>query len=243
MDELATEVRFLPAGNADLVATTLGLISSVEVISGEPVRLPPSYKGQRNFPGLFWLATTRRTVVYESLLELDRLWLADFDRQTVRIATQPFHLQGQDGAHLRRHVPDMLLEHSNGSFTLVDVKPATRLSDKRVQDQFSWTARLCRAKGWDYEVWSGADPVLMRNLRFIAVGRRAQFLHPKLLDELEPIGRPEMTLAQAEQASAGLADAYTLRMAVLALLWANRWHVNLTQPISLHTQLLEAPHG
>lgn len=53
------------------------LISSQEVISGEPVRLPPSYKEQRNFPGLFWLATTFKSVVYESLLELDRLWLAD----------------------------------------------------------------------------------------------------------------------------------------------------------------------
>lgn len=243
MDELATEVRFLPADGADLVATTLGLISSQEVISGEPVRLPPSYKGQRNFPGLFWLATTHKTVVYESLLELDRLWTADFDPHTIRIATQPLQLQGRDGAHLRRHVPDMLLEHSNGNFTLVDVKPASRLSDKRVQDQFTWTARLCKAKGWSYEVWSGADPVLMRNLRFIAVGRRAQFLHPTLLDELEPLGHPEMTIAQVEQTATGLADAHTIRMAALALLWSNRWHVNLTKPISAYSQLLEAPHG
>ncbi|GAA0035605.1 hypothetical protein NCCP602_15660 [Brevibacterium metallidurans] len=84
--------------------------------------------------------------MHESLLELDWLWLADFAPNTTRIATQPFHLQEQDGAHLRRHVLDIQLEHSNGSNTLVDANPATRLSDKRVQEQFSWSARLCGRK-------------------------------------------------------------------------------------------------
>lgn len=243
MEELVTEVRFQPADTADLEATNLALVNTREVISGSPVRLPPSYKGQHNFPGLFWLATTRKTVVYESLLERDRLWLADFDPDITGIATQPLHLQGKDGSHLRRHVPDMLLEHRNGNFTLVDVKPKDKLSDQRVKDQFAWTGRLCRAKGWTYEVWTGAEPAVMRNLRFIAIGRRAQYLYPTLLDEVETLGQPGMTLAQVEKAAGGLTDEHTLRMAVLALLWSHRWHVNLTVPLSGQAILMEASHG
>ncbi|MDN5587065.1 MAG: TnsA-like heteromeric transposase endonuclease subunit [Brevibacterium sp.] len=243
MNELATEVRFQPTETAELEATSLALVNSHEVISGAPVRLPPSYHGQKNFPGLFWLATTHKTVVYESLLERDRLWLADFDPDITGVATQPLHLQGKDGPHLRRHVPDMLLEHRDGNFTLVDVKPKDKLSDKRVQDQFAWTGRLCRAKGWTYEIWTGAEPTLLRNLRFIAVGRRAQFLYPEVLDELESLGQPGMSLAQAEQAAGRLTDASTLRMAVLALLWSSRWHVDLTVPLSSQATLTEAPHG
>lgn len=245
MEELATEVSFRPTGSEDLEVTKLALVNTNEVISGDPVRLPPSHKGQRNFPGLFWLATTGKTVVYESLLERDRLWLADFDLDITAVATQPLQLRGKDGAHLRRHIPDMLFKHRNGNFTLVDVKPTEKLADQKVQEQFSWTGRLCQAKGWTYEVWSGGEPALMRNLRFIAVGRRAHFIYPELLKELEAHGQPGMTLAQVEQSAAGLADAKLLRMAVMALLWSSTWHVDLTIPLSSRTVLVEseASHG
>jgi hypothetical protein len=32
-------------------------------------RKPPAYRGQRNFPGWWWSATTRSHVLYESWLE------------------------------------------------------------------------------------------------------------------------------------------------------------------------------
>lgn len=60
----------------DEVATTWNEARADLIVEGLPVRIPPSYRGQGNYPGLFWSATNRRTLVYESLLELDRLWLA-----------------------------------------------------------------------------------------------------------------------------------------------------------------------
>ena len=54
-------------------------------MQGTPVRIPPSYAGQSNYPGVFWSATMRAHVVYESRLELLWLWLADFDPDVVRI--------------------------------------------------------------------------------------------------------------------------------------------------------------
>src|SRR5664280_1077016 len=55
-----------------------------------PVRAFPSFKRQRYFPGLWWSATTRRQVGYESWLERDHLMLLDHDPAVVGIASQPF---------------------------------------------------------------------------------------------------------------------------------------------------------
>jgi len=63
-----------------------------DVARGMPVRLPPSYTGQRNYPGLFWSSTNGGYVVHESLLELSWLWLSDFDASIVRLAAQPLRI-------------------------------------------------------------------------------------------------------------------------------------------------------
>lgn len=55
----------------DEVTTTLTRARADLVVEGLPVRLPPTYRGRRSYPGLFWAATTGRTLVYESLLELE----------------------------------------------------------------------------------------------------------------------------------------------------------------------------
>ena len=112
----------------DVVTTTWSQARADLIVDGLPVRVPPTYRGQRSYPGLFWAATNRRTLVYESLLELDRLWLADFDPTVAGICTQPFQITGGDGTARRSHVPDVLLVHADRRVTLVDVKPSTRLT-------------------------------------------------------------------------------------------------------------------
>ena len=49
-------------------STNLGKVDGAEVVRGRPVRSLPAYIGQRNYPGLFWTATTQSLVGYESLL-------------------------------------------------------------------------------------------------------------------------------------------------------------------------------
>lgn len=82
-----------------------------------------SSAGQRHYSGLFWSATNGEHVPYESRLELDRLWPADFDPQVCRIAAQPLWLSGRDGSAVRRYVPDLLLRQRGGGTVVVDVKP------------------------------------------------------------------------------------------------------------------------
>ena len=228
------ELRFLNA-DRQAVSKDLGKVDGVDVVRGQPVRTFPMYRGQQNYPGLLWCATTRTLIGYESLLERDRLWLADFDPAVRWIASQPFWLSGRDGSTLRRHAPDFLLQTTNG-YTVVDVKPEPLLEEPGVAEVLAWTGRLCAAKGWAYEVWSGADPVLLRNVRFLAAGRRPGLVEEPAVVKLAEQLQPGMTVADVV---AGVdLDAATARAAVLALLWRGAWMTDLTRPLSPHSALV-----
>lgn len=222
------ELRFLTAGG--WVSATLGKVDAAAVVIGRPARSFPTCKGQRNYPGLLWTATTGTLVGYESLLERDRLWLADFDPAVRGICGQPFWLTGRDGSTLRHHVPDFLLQLDNGSYLIVDVKPAALLDEPTVAKVLSWTGRLCAGKGWDYEVWSGADPTLLRNIRFLGGGRRPQFLDEDAIVKVDAAAQSGMTIAEVEQAVG--VDRRDARAAVLRLLWTGAWTIDLLQPLS-----------
>ncbi|MGY2116580.1 TnsA-like heteromeric transposase endonuclease subunit [Nocardia gipuzkoensis] len=144
-----------------------------EVLSGRPAREFRWWKGKRHYSDWYWSSTTGGHVVYESRLELARILLADHDRDVVAITAQPLLLEGVDGDRVRRHVPDLLLAHADGGYTVVDVKSAVRPSDSKVAAQFAWTRIDCEAHGLGFEVWTGCDPVLLGNVRFLA-GYRQQ---------------------------------------------------------------------
>ncbi len=222
------QVRYLDGGGR-WVETTWAEVDGVVVVRGRPVRSFPTYKGQRNYPGWLWTATTGSLVGYESLLERDRVWLADFDSSVLWIASQPFWVSGRDGDTLRRHVPDFLLDTTAG-LVVVDVKPPELVVEPHVAEVFDWCRRLCASKGWRYEVWSGADPVRLRNVRFLGSARRARTVDEEALVKVADAAAPGMTLAQLEAAVA--LDKLTARAAVLALLWSGRWSVDLARPLS-----------
>jgi hypothetical protein len=231
------ECRFLDGGGA-WSTTTLGKVDGAEVVRGRPVRTMPTYRSQRNYPGLLWTATTLSLVGYESLLERDRLWLADFDPSVRWVASQPLWLSGLDGSRVRRHVPDFLLEMSDGSYTVVDVKPQDLLAEPAVADVLAWTGRLCAAKGWRFEVWHGGDPVFLRNVRFLAAGRRLAFVDQDAVVKVAQAGSAGMTLAQVE-VLAGV-ERETARAAMLSLLWFGHWTTDLSRPLSSSSVLQTA---
>lgn len=226
------QIRFLSADG--WVESTLGKVDATDLESSRPARGFPTYKGQRHYPGLLWTATTGSLVGYESLLERDRLWLADFDPAVRQICGQPFWLTGRDGGAVRRHVPDFFLRLRDGSHMVVDVKPARLLDDPKVAEVLAWTGRLCAGKGWRYEVWSGANPVLLRNIRFLAAGRRPEAVDGDVLIKVAGAAHTGMTIERAEKAAeqaAGL-DRRDARTAVLRLLWTGAWTTDLSQPLT-----------
>lgn len=233
------EVRYLSIDG--WVGSTLGKVDGAALFAGGPVRSFPTYKGQRNYPGLLWTATTGTLVGYESLLERDRLWVADFDPTVRGIVEQPFWLSGLDGSTRRRHVPDFMLQLAAGSYLVVDVKPAGLVNEPEVAELLSWTGRLCAGKGWGYEVWSGADPVLLRNVRFLGAGRRSQFVDEDALVKVAAAVRPGMTIAEVEVAAGG--DRSAARSAVLRLLWTGALTTDLSQPLSGQSRVSRPSEG
>lgn len=210
------------------VATTLDKADVHRMVHGLPVRKVRSNARRRHYSGAFWSATNSAHVPYESRLELDRLWLADFAPEVVRIAAQPMWLCGVDGKTTRRHVPDLLLKGVDGQFTVVDVKPAQFAELDDVARVFAWTERACASRGWTYQVWSGADPVVLANIRAIGSARRTALISAAAISSVEAVARTGMTI---DEVVAGTKDR-RCRSAVLAKLWTGVWSVDLSVPLS-----------
>jgi hypothetical protein len=118
---------------------------------------------------------------------------------------------------------------------VVDVKPERMLADLGISAALDWAGRVCAAKGWRFEVWSGADPVVLRNVRFLTAGRRNDPGDAVLVKVAEGL-RPGMSVTEAEEAS-GL-DQPVARGALLALLWQGSWVTDLTRPLSGQSLLI-----
>lgn len=230
---LDTEVRYVTA-DGEPVVTTVVRADLTRVVWGRPVRRVRSGRGQRHYSGLFWSATNSAHVGYESRLELDRLWLADFDSGVWRLAAQPLWFCGQDGPVTRRHVPDLLLHRRDGSFHVVDVKPAKFVDQPDVAAVLAWTGKLCAALGWGYEVWSGADPTRLANIRWIGRARRPGLLCIRAVDAAVEAWRPGVSVGEL----AGLVDHCTASdgagsAAVLAALWTGELCTDLSRPLDV----------
>lgn len=175
------------------------------------------YKGQRHYSGMYWSATMSDHVVYESRFELARLIFADFDRSVHRILAQPFLLKVKVGGKIRKHIPDYFLATDHGP-VVIDVKPEHSLSKPTMAYTFAWTRRLVEARGWQYEVWSGAPSPELENLRFLAGYRRSWLFDAVLLDKVRDADVEGRTFGEVVR-SLGGCDPAAARAAVLHLLW------------------------
>jgi hypothetical protein len=221
------------AADGEAIAMAFGRIDPARVVRGQPVRDVRSRAGQRNYSGLFWSATTQDHLGYESLLERDRLLLADFDPTARWLACQPFWLCGPDGSAFRRHVPDILLEHRDGSYTVVDVKAPWFLRKPEVVAVLEWTGRMCRSRGWRYEVWTGGDRTELGNVRFLSLARRSAFIDRTASVAVSAVARHGMTIGGIVQRAIG--DEVTGRSALVAVLerlWMSAWLTDLSYPLS-----------
>jgi len=116
----AGKTRVMPWNDLDPLA----------VADGSPYREFPWYLGQRNYSGMYWCATEVKLVGYESLLELSRLLMADFDRSAKRIVSQPFQIKASiDGGRLTR-IPDYLVLGEEEPL-VIDVTRKARMDDPK----------------------------------------------------------------------------------------------------------------
>jgi len=197
-----------------------------------PWRTLRSRHGQRHFSGSYWAATTGGHVVYESRLELARLLLADFDPDVEGIHAQPCRLVALVGGRARAHVPDFLLASASGVVRVVNVKPADQRARPEVAEALEWPREVFERRGWRHETWSGCDPVVLDNVRFLAAYRRPGIVAEKAVGRAWAAVRDGEQLAVAERRLAQGQPPHAVRPALLALLWSGRLVTDLTRPLS-----------
>ena len=186
-----------------------------------PVREAPAYKGQRHLPGRYWFSTTEEHVIYESRMEMKSLLILDFQPNVLDVVAQPFAIifpPGVCGKKAKLHIPDYLVYCREGSNRLLDVKPLEYTVKSANRIVFDATRRACEEIGWDYEVLSEQDPVLLANVEWLAGFRRQPALH-------ESIGPAAMKAVRA------LSE---LRFGELLRILDKQFHKALVRPVVLH---------
>jgi hypothetical protein len=151
------ELEYCPA-TGQRTRDSLMSIWSLPFERCSPVRSVSSFKGQSNFSGSWWMATTADHVGYESCLERDHLIAFDADPDVVAVASQPFWIHWNDDRRVRRHAPDYFLRLRDGSAVVVDVRADDRIEARDVE-ACTATERACRSVGWEYRR-DGLDSVV-----------------------------------------------------------------------------------
>lgn len=138
--------------------------------------------------GQYWSATERRLVGHESLLELSRLTMIDFDRSAIRIASQPFRLRVRKDDRRLRRIPDYLVCTHAGPI-VIDVTRRARMEKPEFRQKLDWTRRVVESRGWRYEILHEPLLVEFTNLRFLAGYRRSWLFSVELLDAVRNSAR------------------------------------------------------
>lgn len=139
----------------------------------DPIQVRTSKGVRHYFTGALYFWQRSRTHVWcESQEERwEVLWL-DYGGLVDRFWSQPMAVAFGHGSSLsgHSHVPDLLAQFTDGSYGLLDVRPA-ELVDERARLQFDETAKVCAALGWQYRVLTGHNPLATRNLDCISASR------------------------------------------------------------------------
>ena len=198
----------------------------------KPFREPPAYRGQRNFPGWWWSASTRSHVVYESWLERHHIIEADRDARVVAISGQPFELTWPQGKKQGGHVPDLFCRMLDGPAVVTDCRPVS-IADKDFRRKAAITAAACSRIGWDYRLAGEPDPVWAANLRWLAGYRHPRFADANIEEPLVALFTGAQPLSAARQAG----DPIRVRPVLFHLLWRGRLSADLTVPLGETTIL------
>jgi len=208
--------------------------------SGQPVRSFPSRQGQRNFPGLWWSATTGQHVGFESWLEREHVMLLDFDPAVVAFSSQPFRVLWHDGQRRRNHTPDFFARLADGSGLVVDVRADDQIPAADAE-AFEATATACAQVGWAYRRVGVPDAVLTANVRWLAGYR-----HPRCCDDAVAV-RLRKAFAQPVPLLAGVrsvGDPIAVLPVAYHLLWARALDADLAiAPLSQSSLVSVADGG
>jgi hypothetical protein len=200
-----------------------------------PYRSFPSFKGQRNYPGLWWSATMGRHVGFESWLERDTAMLMDFDPCIIAYPCQPFQLYWRDSEGIRRrHVPDWFARMSDGTGLVVDCRPPGR-AGPRDEAAFELTALACAEVGWCFRLVREIDRVQLANVRWLAGYRHPRHGRAATATRLtEVFAAPRGLLAGAN----AVGDPIAVLPVLFHLLWTGVLAADLSAVLTERSQVV-----
>lgn len=167
-----------------------------------PVRKPRSSKRNRHIPVRAFSVTNSQHLELESGLEHDLVRRLDRDPDVIRLVAQPFRLSWRnESASLRRHTPDLLALHREGSVTVWDAR-ATLKQDDGFLVKSEITKHACGQIGWRYEIFPGLGEVERLNLLWLHGFRR----HPPWLAQCRAAIQEAASLDEADLRSLFAAD-------------------------------------
>lgn len=193
-----------------------------------PVRSFPSYKGQRNYPGLYYSATMGAHVEFESWLERDEAMALDFSPDVIAFAAQPFWLFWPDTNRIRSHAPDFFARSVEGAGIVVDCRPAERIKP-RDGAAFEATRRACEQAGWRYRLVAGHDPVWLATVQWLAGYRHPRYGRPATAARLMAVFAQARPLLDGVTA---VGEPIEVLPVVYHLLWTGRLRVDLAEPLA-----------
>lgn len=199
-----------------------------------PVRDAASYKGQKNYPGYFWMSNLDELVMYESKLEMAVLLQLDFNQTVNAVVPQPFLMRYIHGSKTYRHTPDFLVRYNNGAAEVINVKPKKWVDTEKNQRAFAACRAASNQMGFGYTTRSEPDSVLIANLRWLGGYRRRPPTTDLFLDTLLNCAMQSMTIGDAIKTTEAPA---LLRPVLFYLLWKGVLHFNPHELMGLSTKI------
>ncbi|WP_319446111.1 MULTISPECIES: TnsA-like heteromeric transposase endonuclease subunit [unclassified Mycobacterium] len=216
-------------------------LAAVRFEQSAPIRRFPAYPGRRSHQGRYWLSRSGAHVQFESRFEMTALMVLDFEGQAVAVSSNPFWLLWPRGSDPQRHAPDFFIRRTDGSVLVMDVKPASRLTDND-RIQHARTRAVCGELSWEYREFTNIASPLERNLRLLCGYHHRRFgpsaaIRDAVLGELRSSDVEAMrldTLINTACARTGLHDGVIL-CGVYHMLWCGELQVDLNYPLTWDT--------
>jgi hypothetical protein len=222
--------------------TVLGQICAFDLLE---VRRSASYRSNPAISGMFAFSSELGGyhLPFESLEERRHLSEAVW-RGARFLATQPVLLAWQFGRFRVNHVPDILVERTDGSRLLIDVH-ATR-SDPGRESDFLLKARLtavaAASLGWDYQAVEPIPRQRARNLdHFGAFAKTSERVRAAAQHIFERVSWPRSIGGVLEDVDANNIERNVALAGVFHLVWQRHLWLNPDLPVRTHTVLRDHP--
>lgn len=198
-------------------------------------------RGSKKVIGKFPSLKANTSIVWESQLERDYIYLLEIDPDVLTYQGQPFTIVYDNRDKRRKYTPDFLVER-NGFRQVVEVKPESKVKEFSHTNRFRQAANFC----------------LTHNLEFVVVTEKTIRVQPrldniKLLHKYARVAVPwhgyadcldyfdsveTSTLLEAEKKLKAKGITYSC---LLRLLWSGFFLTDLMQPITAQSLVQLSP--